>query len=107
MNETAPSAAFPNLTMRETNEMLLLMRELADDVAATDVQSFGRNHRGHGETPIEQCRNSWYSRPEGDTEAERDAEYFDRAVRYLRLRGLLERHPMNPSLVRPTKEAIR
>lgn len=87
--------------------MLDLQRELADDVARADVESFGRGHRGNGKTDIEQWKGTWYSRPAGDAEADKDAEWYDRAVRYLGLRGLLERHPHNPNLIRLKKEAIQ
>lgn len=84
-------------------ELQRRQRELADDVAATDIQSTGFMHKGEGDDALEQVRNAWYSRPH-DPE---DAGYFDRACVYLRLRGLLQEHPTRDGLVRPNMEAMR
>ena len=85
-------------------ELRKLERELADDVARADVESFGEIIPGEGEDTPEQFRNCWYLRPGREESETRD---FDRGVRYLELRGLLERHPDDADLVRPKKETAQ
>lgn len=86
---------------QDRREMMDLQRELADDVARADIKSFGEIIPGPGKDNVEQFRNCWYSRPGRDEGETRD---FDRGVRYLDLRGLLERHPDDITLVRPKEE---
>lgn len=90
---------------RKETELRRLERELAEDTARTDIASFGQWHEGEGDDPIERVRTSWHCCRAGtDADARADAEYFNRACRYLELRGLLELHPSRPGLVRALKE---
>lgn len=63
--------------------------QIADDAARTDIETMCRQDTLEG-------RTWWQTRP-----IEPDCRRFvDRAVHYLELRGLIERHPADASLVR-------
>jgi hypothetical protein len=76
-------------------EMERLEGEMALECALADLRSFCCIHRGRGG-----ARGEWF-----DTLNPDELEAVARAIRYLELRGILERHPHHPLLVRARKEA--
>jgi hypothetical protein len=79
--------------IEKTNRTLALQQKIADDAARSDIECNldGSIHSGrhHG---------WWYTADEIDPERR---EMIEDAITYLELRGLLKRHPENPSLIRP------
>lgn len=80
------------LTPEQRTEMRRLERNLAYDAARSDVECRC--------TPVGDWRERWYDpariRGLGEAQAIEDRDAADRALRYLDLRGLLERHPSQP-----------
>lgn len=87
-----------------TSELAALERELAEEAAKCDLESVGWREGDWFRSP-EQYPKGYISPPEMDHSWQAEKRDFANAVRYLELRGLLERHDQvveggNPDWVR-------
>ena len=89
-------------SIRSGAELAELERELAEEAAEGGIASFGvywpdqKPGKGWYSEP-QHIQDGWYSDPQ---HIQDHVEEWQRCVRYLDLRGLLERHPEHPEWVR-------
>lgn len=75
--------------IQRTLEISRLERELAEKMSRADMYSHGIPER-----------DKWFTKPDEESGSLDD---FVLGCRYLELRGLIEKHPDDPSLVRPVQ----
>jgi hypothetical protein len=93
--QTIPTAV--PLRASRVSELRKLERELAYTTARTDIESFIAPVRKSG------CHSGWWYRL-SSVEDRSEKQSVTKAVRYLELRKLLRRHPLEPDLVRVLRD---